>query len=271
MTVLVTGATGLVGARLLPRLLEAGIDCRALIRSGSAAPVGAAAAEADLMDPASLMKAVEGVSAIIHLAAVFRTADTDLIWRSNLEGTRNLIEAAKARAPSARFILASTSNIYGEGGLRPGHEDDAVDPQQAYPASKLAAESLLRESGLTWSIQRFGFVYGDQDGHLEELPRLLERFKMHPAQRMSMVHHRDIATAMTLALTGAMDGRIVNITDDAPTSIYELVSLAGGTMEPSSEPLAEPWRLHIDGARARSLGFRPVVRTVHQAVEEGLL
>lgn len=271
MTVLITGATGLVGARLLPRLVEAGVNCRALMRGGKEAPTGVTAVEADLLDPASLMRAVEGISAIIHLAAVFRTPDTDLIWKSNLEGTRNLIAAAKAHAPEARFILASTSNIYDADSTRPGREDDAADPQQAYPASKLAAENALRESGLNWSIQRFGFVYGDRDGHLEELPRLVASFKMHPAQRMSMVHHRDIATAMNLALTGAMDERIVNIADEAPTSIYELVALVGGTLEPSSAPLDNPWRLHVDVSLARSLGFQPIVRTVHQAMQEKLM
>lgn len=271
MTILITGATGLVGARLLPRLVEAGVQCRALMRGGQYAPAGATAVKADLADPMSLMQAVEGASAIIHLAAVFRTPDTDLIWKSNLGGTRDLVAAAKARAPEARFILASTSNVYRADSSRPGREDDPVDPQHAYPASKLAAENALRESGLTWSVQRFGFVYGDKDGHLEELSRLAARFNMHPAQRMSMVHHRDIATAMTLALTGAMDGRIVNIADDAPTSIHELVELVGGTMEPSSAPLANPWHLHMDVSLARSLGFQPVVRTVHQAVRENLM
>lgn len=268
MTVLVTGATGLVGTRLLPRLVEAGVNCRALLRGGKEPPVGVSAIEADLFDPQSLIEAIEGVSAIIHLAAVFRTLDSDLIWKSNLEGTENLIAAAKAHAPEARFILASTSHVYDASNPRPGREDDAVDPRQAYPASKLAAEKALRESGLTWNIQRFGFVYGDKDGHLEELPRLVTNFKMHPAQRMSLVHHRDIATAMQLALTGAMDGRIVNIADEAPTSIYELVGLVGGTMEASSVPLENPWHLHMDVSVARSLGFQPVIRTVYQAVQE---
>jgi nucleoside-diphosphate-sugar epimerase len=271
MTVLVTGATGLVGARLLPRLVEAGVNCRALVRSGKEAPAGVITIAADLFDPDSLTEAMEGVSAIIHLAAVFRTPDTDLIWKSNLEGTRNLIAAAQARAPEVRFILASTSNVYDASNPHPGREDDAADPQQAYPASKLAAEKALRESGLNWNIQRFGFVYGDKDGHLEELPRLLTSFKMHPAQRMSLIHHRDIATAMSLALTGAMDGRILNIADEAPTSIYELVGLVGGTMEPSSAPLDNPWRLHMDVSLARRLGFQPVVRTVYQAAQEKLM
>lgn len=271
MTILVTGATGLVGARLLPRLIGAELDCRALIRAGKAAPSGVKAVEADLFDPASLAAAVDGVSAIVHLAAVFRTADTDLIWKSNLEGTRNLIAAAKAHAPGARFILASTSNVYDPESAHPGREDDAVNPKQDYPASKIAAETALSESGLTWSVQRFGFVYGDKDGHLETLPRLAASFKMHPARRMSMVHHRDIATAVKLALTGAMDGRIVNIADEAPTSLYELVTLAGGTMASSPEPLSNPWHLHMDTALARSLGFQPSVRTVYQAAQEKLM
>lgn len=271
MTILLTGATGLVGARLLPRLIEAGGDCRALMRGERDAPAGALAVAGDLLDPASLSAAMEGVTAIIHLAAVFRTPDLELIWKCNLQGTRNLIAAAKAHAPDARFILASTSNVYGANSPRPGRESDAVAPPQAYPASKLAAEKALRESGLNWSIMRLGFVYGDGDGHLESLPGLVTKFKMHPAQRMSLVHHRDIATAMMLALTGAMDGQVVNIADEAPTSMYELAGLVGETMEPSAEPLANPWHLQMDGALARSIGFRPSVATVHQAVREDLL
>jgi UDP-glucose 4-epimerase len=252
MTILVTGATGLVGARLLPRLVEAGMDCRALMRGDKEVPAGVTAVEGDLLDAASLVAAVQGVSAIIHFAAVFRTLDTDLIWKSNLEGTRNLIAAAKAHASEARFIMASTALVYNMDSPRPGREDDAADPKLAYPASKLAAENALRESGLNWSIQRFGFVYGDKDGHLESLPR-------------------DIANAMKLALTGAMDGSIVNIVDDAPTSMYELVELVGETMEPSCEPLANPWHIHVVGSLARSLGFQPIVRTVYQAVQQKLL
>ncbi|HEU4583174.1 MAG TPA: NAD(P)-dependent oxidoreductase [Polyangiaceae bacterium] len=271
MMVLVTGATGLVGARLLPRLVEAGVECRALMRGGKEVPAGVTAVQGELLDPASLVPAVTGISAIIHLAAVFRTPDNDLIWKSNLDATRNLIAAAKAHAPSVRFIMASTTNVYNVNSPRPGREEDPADPKHAYPASKLAAELELRKSGLTWSVQRFGFVYGDGDGHLEALPAHALRAQWHPAQRMSMVHHRDIATAMFLALNGAMDGRIVNIVDDAPTSIYELVQLVGETMDPSSEPLSNPWHLHVDGSLARSLGFQPTVRTVHQAVKEKLM
>lgn len=268
--VLVTGATGLVGSRLLPRLIEAGFDCTALVR-GKAAAAGATLVNGDLFDPGKLDEAVKNVSAVIHLAAVFRSPDTDLIWKSNLEGTRNLIHAVKNSAPDARFILASTSNVYNIDNPHPGREDDTVNPQHAYPASKVAAENELRESGLNWSILRFPFVYGDGDGHLEELPKHVTIAKFHPAMRMSTIHHRDIYTAITMALNGAMDGRVVNISDEAPTSLYELLKIVGVTMPSSSDPLLNPWYLHTDSSLARTLGFQPSVRTVYQAIQENLL
>ena len=271
MTILLTGATGLVGERLLSRLIEAGTTCRALVRAGKTVAAGASVFEGDLFDRDALARAVDGVSAVVHLAAVFRTADTDLIWKSNLEGTQNLIAAVKAQAPNARFIMASTAHVYGRAGFHPGRESDIVDPQQAYPASKVAAERALQDSGLAWSVLRFPFVYGDGDGHLEALPSHLSAFAFHPAQRMSTVHHRDIAAAIELGLTGAFDGRIVNISDDAATTIYELVRLVGEDMDVSSNPMPDPWYLHVDGALARSLGFRPTVRTVREAVELDLL
>lgn len=271
MTILLTGATGLVGERLLSRLIEAGVTCRALVRAGKTVAVGATVIEGDLFDRDALVRAVDGVSAIVHLAAVFRTADTDLIWKSNLEGTQNLIAAVKAHAPAARFIMASTAHVYGRSGSHPGRESDIVDPQQAYPASKLAAERALQDSGLAWSVLRFPFVYGDGDGHLEALPSHLSAFAFHPAQRMSTVHHIDIAVAINRALAGAFDGRIVNISDDAATTIYELVRFVGKDMDASSEPMPDPWYLHVDGSLARSLGFRPAVRTVREAVEGGLM
>lgn len=271
MAVLLTGVTGLVGARLLPRLVVAGVVCRALVRGGKNVSAGVTPVEGDLFEPATLAQAVDGVSDIIHLAAVFRTQDTDLIWKSNLEGTRNLIAAVQAHAPQARFILASTSNVYDASSPHPGREADPVGPKQAYPASKVAAEKALRESALNWAVLRFPFVYGDRDGHLEELPKHASAGKWHPARRISTIHHRDIATAITLALDGAFDGRIVNISDEAPTSVYELAGLVGETLEPSSEPLENPWQLHVDGSLARSLGFQSSVRTVYQAVQEHLM
>jgi nucleoside-diphosphate-sugar epimerase len=271
MTILVTGGTGLVGPRLLARFAAAGIDCRALVRSGKELPDGVTAIVADILSPDSLAAAVDGVSAIIHLAALFRTRDEAQIWKVNLEGTRNLIAAAKAHAPDARFVMASTSNVYDSNSSHPGREDDEVAPTLAYPASKIEAENELRASGLNWSILRLPFIYGDRDGHLEAAPAQLAEMNWYPAQKLSVIHHADIAAAFQLALTGVMDQRIVNVADEAPLTIYEIAQLVGYPYESSAEPLTDPWQGHMDVTLARSLGFQPTVATVYQAIREGRL
>jgi nucleoside-diphosphate-sugar epimerase len=271
MTILVTGATGLVGRRLLPRLIDAGVACRALIRAGKTVPPGVEVMEGDILDPRTLVAAVDGVEAVVHLAAMLRTPDPDLIWKVNLDGTRNLIEAMQEHAAGARFIMASTGLVYGDGGSRPALETDQVAPERAYPASKVAAEQLLRESSLNWSILRFGFVYGDKDGHIAQIPHIVQMLKLHPASRLSMIHHRDIATFVKMGLSGTLDGRIVNTADDAPMTLFELSTLVGAPIEPTTTPLDNPWAGVMDGSLAKRLGFSPEIATTLQAARENAL
>jgi UDP-glucose 4-epimerase len=269
--ILVTGGTGLVGSRLLRRFAADGLDCRGLVRPGRELPAGVETAEGDVLAPDTLGDALAGVSAIIHLAASFRSGNEAETWAVNLTGTQNLLRAALTHAPDARFLMASTGNVYDADADHPAREDDPVHPVLAYPASKVRAEEEVRASGLTWSILRLPFVYGDGDGHLEAAPRMMAQRARHPAHRMSVAHHADVARAFALGLTGAMDGLTVNIADEAPPTIYEIAQIVGETYPPSSEPLTDPWQLHMDASLARRLGFRPTVRTVHQAVAENLL
>ncbi|MET4782875.1 NAD(P)-dependent oxidoreductase [Glaciihabitans sp. UYNi722] len=271
MTILVTGGTGLVGPRILKRFVEAGIDCRALVRPGKDVPDGVTAIEGDILSPDSLAAAVEGVTSIVHLAALFRTPDEDQIWKVNLDGTRNLIAAAKEHNPNVQFLMASTSNVYDPNISHPGRENDEVNPTLAYPASKIAAEKELHGSGLNWGILRLPFIYGDKDGHLESLPAMVASMNWHPAAKLSVIHHEDIATAFELALTGVMDGRIVNIADESPLTMYEIARILDFSYEDSAEPLNDPWKGHMDVTLARTLGFQPKVATIYQAVREGKL
>ena len=268
---LVTGATGLVGSRLLPRLVQDGYECRALVRGDATLPPGATAIRGDLADPSTLRAAVEGVDAVVHLAALFRTQDEDAIWRANLDGTRNLIAAVNEHAPDARLIMSSTGNVYNPDATRPALETDECSPKAAYGASKIAAEQLLKQSGLTWAVLRFPFVYGEGDGHLASMSVLAPQYGMHPAQAYAVAHHRDIAAAVRLALTGVMDGRIVNVTADAPATVYEMARLAGQPIQGSAEPLVNPWFGHLDGTLIRELGFSPSVPTIYHAAREGIL
>jgi nucleoside-diphosphate-sugar epimerase len=234
-------------------------------------PAGATAVRGDLADLDSLRPAVEGADAVVHLAALFRTQDEDAVWRANLDGTRNLLAVVDELAPGARFVMTSTGNVYNPDAARPALESDECAPTAAYPASKVAAEQLLRDSGLLWSILRLPFVYGEGDGHLGSLPALANRFGLHPAKMYSVAHHRDVAAAFGIALSGAMDRRIVNVTDDAPISVYEMCQLAGQPMAESAEPLVNPWSGRMDGTVIRALGFRPQVPTMYGAARDGLL
>ncbi len=274
-TLLLTGATGLVGSRLLPRLAQDGSTCRALVRSDVELPPGTTGVRGDLNDPGTLRAAVEGVDAVVHLAALFRTDDEAAIWRANLDGTRNLVAAVQEHAPRARLIMSSTGNVYNPDATRPALETDEVSPKPAYGASKVAAEQLLRDSGLTWAVLRLPFVYGEGDGegdgHLGSIGALAQRFGLHPAQTYSVAHHRAIAAAVRLALTGVMDGRIVNVTADAPATVFEMARLAGQPIEGSNEPLAHPWFGRMDGTLIRELGFSASVPTLHAAARDGIL
>jgi len=270
-SILLTGASGLVGSRLLPRLAAAGFEVRALVRREIDLPPKATAVSGDLNDPESLPQALDGVEVILHFAALFRTEDEDAIWKANLDGTRNLIAAARTHAPDARFIMASTGAVYNADTPRPSREADACAPTAAYPASKLAAEGLLRESALTWSILRLPFVYGDGDGHLAMIPTLAPRFGLHPAHTYSVAHQRDIMTAVQIAMAGAMDGRIVNITDDRPVTVYEMAELVGSPLQGSAQPLANPWSGRMDPSIAHQLGFRPTVPTIYAAARDDIL
>jgi UDP-glucose 4-epimerase len=80
-----------------------------------------------------------------------------------------------------------------------------------------------------------------------------------------------VAAAVRLALTGAADGRIVNITDDAPVTVYEMTACVGSPVAGFAEPLTHPWAGRMDGSLARELGFRPTVPTIHAAAREGIL
>ena len=270
MSILLTGGTGLVGSRLVPRLAAAGFDVRVLLRRESQLPAGVKAVLGDLLEPESLVDAVSGVDAIIHLAATFRRVEPEQIWKVNLEGTRNLIGATLKHAPQARFMMASTGNVYGSGHTHPARESDPTNGQGAYPESKVAAEAELRASALNWSILRLPFVYGEGDGHLQALPDLASRLNYHPARTMSMLHHRDIAVAFQLALAGRMDGQIVNIADDAPVTVYEIVRIVGESYKESAEPV-EPWEGWMDVSLVRELGFVPTIPSLHQAVRDHIL
>jgi nucleoside-diphosphate-sugar epimerase len=277
MKVLVTGATGKVGSRFVPRLIAKGYDVTVLVRDAAKALPGAKVVVGDLYDPNTLPTAVAGMDAVIHLAALFRTfTDNEGIVKTNHTGTVALAQAAIA-AGVKRFVFVSTGNVYSSGYGHPAKEDDIVDinDPRAYSSSKIAAEQELLKLDLDVRVLRLGFVYGDKDPHIEEIMPILKNWKRHPGSRMHMVHHLDVAQGLFLLLQqDNLNGEIFNIVDDAPITLYELADSVGKAAEifdGNAGPLADPFEGIMDVSKLRKIGFRPLVPSYYVARDVDIL
>src|SRR6185437_1512886 len=125
-------------------------DVTLLVRDASKALPGTKVVVGDPYEPGSLDAAVEGMDAVIHLAALFRTfTDNEGIVKTNHAGTVALARAAVV-AGVKRFVFVSTSNVYRSGYRHPATEEDTVDKNdpRAYASSKIAAEQALLKMDL---------------------------------------------------------------------------------------------------------------------------
>jgi dihydroflavonol-4-reductase len=148
---LVTGATGFVGWHVARKLLDREDSVRLLAREPARVREldGAETVQGDLRDPESLQRAVEGCGVVYHVAADYRlwTRDPQEMFRSNVDGTRNLLAAAK-RAGVERVVYTSTVGCIGmpQGGL--GDESSPVSSAEMtgpYKRSKFEAERVALE------------------------------------------------------------------------------------------------------------------------------
>ena len=148
MNVLVTGATGFIGGNLARELWRRGDEVRALVRPNSnklaIEGTGIIRVEGDILDRASVKRAVEGCEAVFHVAAAytFWSKDPAEVFRTNVEGTVNVLEAAQ-EARVSRTVYTSTVGTIGIPKDDLGTEDTAIDPKSIhghYKGSKFQAE-----------------------------------------------------------------------------------------------------------------------------------
>ena len=184
MKVAVTGATGYTGGRLVAALIDRGDEVRAFARVASVTPrltsSGAQVIEGDLRDAAALRRLCEGVDAVIHVAAVYRTVGhTDSYYRDiNVGGTERLLEAAAAEG-LRRFVHTSTVGVHGHVTSPPADESTPLAPGDVYQVTKAEADTLAlgfgARRGLPVTVVRPGAIYGPGETRLLKLFRAIAR------------------------------------------------------------------------------------------------
>jgi nucleoside-diphosphate-sugar epimerase len=229
--VLVTGASGFLGNFVCAELLRRGHEVAALTRRPGSAPAGTTPALGDITDADSLIAAVAQAApgAVVHLAAEIATQrDGDRIREVNVEGTRRLIDAARA-AGTPRLIFASTV-VTGDAKGELLTEDSPLPVQTAYGQSKQDGEALVRECGLPSVILRPSHVYGPGGWYASEIVARLRqpgRFAIvgGGANWWDVVHVEDVATAFVDAMERAPADAIYHVADEQPIRYDEFVGL----------------------------------------------
>jgi NAD+ dependent glucose-6-phosphate dehydrogenase len=237
--VLVTGAEGLIGTVVRSRLGDR-FDIRSLTRTPAAFPSHVA----DISDLPAIRPAFDGVDAVVHLAATPHVSSTwDDVLRSNIVGTRNVLEAAR-QAGVERVILASSNHavgmyeveaapaIYDLDDPRVVDERAEVRPDSDYGASKAFGEALGRmyadRFGMRVVCLRIGSVLPDDDptgpsalagvGWMPWLSDAARRARL----RATWLSHRDCARLVACALEADVRFAIVYGVSDNPRRFWGL-------------------------------------------------
>ncbi|HEX6083213.1 MAG TPA: NAD(P)H-binding protein [Thermoanaerobaculia bacterium] len=187
MKILVTGGTGVIGEGVIPELITRGHSVRLLSRHAKddakqwpdVEPF-----EGNVADTSSLHGAADGCDAVVHIAGIVAEDPPKVTFQAvNVEGTRNILDEAK-RANVQHFVFVSS--LGADVGESPYHQ------------SKKAAEEIVAQSELQWTIVRPGNVYGPGDEVLSLILKMVRTLPAIPVidggdQEFQPIWHEDLA------------------------------------------------------------------------------
>ena len=297
--VLVTGGAGFIGSNLVEALLERGDDVRVLdnFSTGSRANLVSLGREVeviegDLRSYERVHTAVRGVELVFHegaLGSVPRSVQDPLSSTAvNVEGTLNVLLAARDEG-IRRVVFASSSSVYGDGGVFPRVETSAPDPISPYAVAKLAAErfcvSFTRVYGIETVSLRYFNVFGPRQDPSSQYAAVVPRFIEAIANDRPVTIHGDgeqsrdftfvenvVRANLQAGDAEGAAGRVLNVAAGGSETVNALADtigrLLGKSVEKSFGPaqpgdVRESWA-DIEAA-GESIGYEP-----HVGFEEGL-
>lgn len=252
---LVVGGAGLIGSHVVEKLIETDAgeivvydnffrgrrdNLRDALRDPrvSIYPHGG-----DVLHTDILMRAMEGVDGVFHLAALWLLQCHDYpraAFDVNIRGTFNVIEAAIEQGVQ-RVVFSSSASVYGDAREVPMSEDHPYNNETFYGATKIAAEHMFKalghRYGLNWVGLRYMNVYGPRQdymgAYIAVMMHILDRIDQglppivygDGSQQYDFVHVADVARANVLAMQAEVSGLNYNVGRGIGTSISELAEL----------------------------------------------
>jgi nucleoside-diphosphate-sugar epimerase len=279
LKVLITGANGFLGRRVVAEFLQRGHSVRALVRPAAKVerlgwPETVEVFLADLRASRDLVSAFEGIDAVVHLAAGV-TGGEDAQFAASVVGTERLLEAM-AKSWTKRLVLASSFSVYDWSALKVGSlldEDSPIEPpgdlydRDGYAVAKVWQERVARrmaeENGWALTVLRPGFLWGRGNEEIAGLGQKLGRFQLvfGPSTRLPLSHVDNCAHAFAEATENPRAiGQTFNIVDDEGPTIWQYLGdfLRGTGERRLRVPI--PYGLAIAGVRLARWTSKKVFR-----------
>jgi nucleoside-diphosphate-sugar epimerase len=239
--VLITGATGAIGPRVVLALDHAGFRIRAFsvdIPSEGMFPPHVEVLIGDVTNQVAVQSAMQDVDAVVHMAALLHIVNPppallEKFERINVGGTATIVVAA-IRAGVRRVVLFSTIAVYGPSDGCVLNEMSPTHPETFYAHTKCAAEQIVLEARGAdgqplGTVLRLGAVYGSRiKGNYERLTHALARHRFIPIgnglNRRTLVYDKDVGRAAVLAISHPVaPGRMFNVTDGEFHTLNEII------------------------------------------------
>ena len=282
MLILATGATGAIGPRVVHALCHAGFRIRTFSVDTPAAGMFPQEAEVligDVTDQVAVQSAMQGVDAVVHMAALLHIVNPppelrEKYERVNIGGTATVVEAA-IKAGVKRVVLFSTIAVYGPSDGCVLNEMSPTHPDTFYAQTKRTAEQIVlnargADGQPLGTVLRLGAVYGSRiKGNYERLTHALACHRFIPIgnglNRRTLVYDKDIGRAAALAVSHpASAGRVFNVTDGGFHTLNEIIGSICSALDRKTPRFSLPvgptrGLVGLVETGCRSIGLKPPV------------